>query len=514
MFGVKDDYQPGDPLASIRMRDLSLMAAFLNYLSVGKYFNFTKPDEPTQDTPPCIELDIEALAADLPTKKITHNDITDWDEATEDFAKQEDVDDLTDAVSDLTDVVQGIADDVDTILEDYATGTEVDEIAESVSDIIDAVNELNDAVTDIADVVDAILTDYALADHTHGFITADGKLSNCQSAGCLVVTDAQGRITHSDSKPLAKDVADLVQQWIDNDRKIGGGTITHDKITDWDSATAGFLDGDDYDTLVDAIGELADAIADCLKLADVGVTVAEKNHTHTTANISDWGTATAAFLTDADLAGYATVDELDAVEAEIEALADIVGGILDDYATVYDLQAYLPLNRVGVTGGAAAYSHTHTTGEISNWSAAIASALSGYARTSDLAGYAKTSDLAGYAKTSDLAGYAKTSDLAGYAKTSDLSRYALESDLSAIEDDVLDIAQEVIAIDEDLDDLVSWYNTGVRSATIKVCTGASWNGTKLVYTYRNITVANGLITSVPGSDSSTDIDTPTVISWS
>lgn len=331
MFGVKDNYQPGDPLASIRMRDLSLVGAFLNYLSVGKYFRFTKPDEPSQETPPCIELNIEELAADLLSDDrlyLTHYDIADWDDATEDFVLQEDFDDLVDVVDSLSEdfdgvalFVQDVANDVDAIIADYATGSELDALANSVEEIVE--------------VVDGILADYlstadigvtvAAKSHSHGFITGDGKLSNCQSAGCLVVTDAQGRITHSDSNPLAKDVADLVKQWIDNDREIGGGTITHNKITDWETATAGFLDGEDYDVIADAIGDVAAELSDCLTLADVGVTVAEQTHTHTTSQLTDWGSATSGFITDAELAGYATWAELDALANEVAGIdADLL----------------------------------------------------------------------------------------------------------------------------------------------------------------------------------------------
>lgn len=185
--------------------------------------------------------------------------------------------------------------------------------------------------------------------------------------------------------------------------KIQNGStedLTHDDIADWDEAVENsFVSSDSYGTISDSIGEIADIVdgilTDYLSADDIGVTVAEQDHSHTTADIDDWGTATAEFLTDADM-----------------------------------------------------------------------------------------------------------------------SAYALEADLLDLASDVVDMASEIIDINDDLDDLYSWHNNGVNSATMKVVTGVTWNGTKLAYTYRNIPISHGIITSVPGSDSSTDIDTPTVISWS
>ena len=118
---------------------------------------------------------------------------------------------------------------------------------------------------------------------------------------------------------------------------IGDDTeITHDKITDWGAATAGFLTDDDYDTLSGAITDLSDIVdgilADYLSTADIGVTVAAKDHTHTTANISDWGTATANFLTDADMSAYALDSDLALLEQDVAELADYVESMDQDIA--------------------------------------------------------------------------------------------------------------------------------------------------------------------------------------
>lgn len=126
--------------------------------------------------------------------------------------------------------------------------------------------------------------------------------------------------------------------------------LTHEDITDWDTATADFLDGDDYDAIIEAIGDVADIVdgilADYLDSGDINVTVAAKNHTHTTANITDWATATADFLTDADMSNYALeadlltlAEEVTGIEGDLLELADYVESMDADIADLADWYA-------------------------------------------------------------------------------------------------------------------------------------------------------------------------------
>ena len=87
--------------------------------------------------------------------------------------------------------------------------------------------------------------------------------------------------------------------------------------------------------------------------------------------------------------------------------------------------------------------------------------------------------------------------------------------VGTIEADYLtsDDLDDLITKDEIPQDFISAISSR-KSGTIKVCTGVTWNGTKLAYTYRNVVVTQGLITNITASDSTTDIDTPTVITWS
>lgn len=149
---------------------------------------------------------------------------------------------------------------------------------------------------------------------------------------------------------------------------IGDDTeITHDKITDWDDATAGFLTNDDYDTLSLAITDLSDIVDEILleldgylTVDDIGVTVAEQDHTHTTADISDWGSATSMFLTDADMSAYALDGDLAALEQDVADLADYVESMDEDIA---DLAAWYNTGRSGslTVGGKVTWNGTTLT---------------------------------------------------------------------------------------------------------------------------------------------------------
>lgn len=51
-----------------------------------------------------------------------------------------------------------------------------------------------------------------------------------------------------------------------------------------------------------------------------------------------------------------------------------------------------------------------------------------------------------------------------------------------------------------------------QNSTFSVVTNVSWNGTTLQQTKRQLTFKNGVLVTV-GNESTTTIDTPTVITW-
>ena len=129
--------------------------------------------------------------------------------------------------------------------------------------------------------------------------------------------------------------------------KIQNGStedLTHDDIADWDEAVENsFVSSDSYGTISDSIGEIADIVdgilTDYLSADDIGVTVAEQDHSHTTADIDDWGTATAEFLTDADMSAYALEADLLDLASDVVDMASEIIDINDDLDDLYSWYA-------------------------------------------------------------------------------------------------------------------------------------------------------------------------------
>ena len=152
-------------------------------------------------------------------------------------------------------------------------------------------------------------------------------------------------------------------------------------------------------------------------------------------------------------------DDFDAHLLDFEDLSDIVDGILAE------LDGYLTVDDIGVT--VAEEDHTHTTADISDWGTATQNFLT----------------------------------------DADMSAYALEADLLDLASEVVDMASEIIDINDDLDDLYSWYGTGVSSGSFTLGGQVVWDGTKLTQPVQTVSVANGLITQI-GTTSTKTIDTP------
>ena len=158
------------------------------------------------------------------------------------------------------------------------------------------------------------------------WFNAVAKILNGITPGAGIIINKNG--TDTAGWEIGLDV-ELAKKYLGIEDAEEPGDLTHEDITDWATATADFLNGDDYDAIIKAIGDVSDIVdgilADYLDSGDINVTVAAKNHTHTTANITDWATATADFLTDADMSNYA-------LEADLLTLAEEVTGIDGDLA--------------------------------------------------------------------------------------------------------------------------------------------------------------------------------------
>lgn len=352
---------------------------------------------------------------------------------------------------------------------------------------------------------------------------------------------------------------------------IGGSgkteDLTHDDITDWGTATEGFLTEDDYDTLSGAIDDILDLLdgiaedlADCLYTGDIGVTVAAQNHSHSdyalTGHTHDGYALTGHTHTEYSPVGHTHSQysptththsnyansththakaDLTNFDANVKALIPgcyqvgptLYNTVPNNYVMFYipgsggnsgticyaDLDdEYAPKEHTHT--GYAAADHTHTGYAASNHThsgyAAANHSHSEYAQTSAVEQLLQIVNgiVADYAKSGDIQNAIST-----FSNTAS-STYATKAQLQQLVDELSEL---------DLDNYLTKTNipqefiTAIaarKSGPIKVCTGVTWNGTKLAYTYREVTVTQGLITNIPAQDSSTDINTPTVISWS
>lgn len=94
MFNVKDNFRSGMPVAAVPAAWFNKVAAALNYLTVGMFLRFTRPDMPSAERPFLLELDVEALRQELgpgEIKSITTSQITDWAAATANFLIVDDI---------------------------------------------------------------------------------------------------------------------------------------------------------------------------------------------------------------------------------------------------------------------------------------------------------------------------------------------------------------------------------------------------------------------------------------
>ena len=169
---------------------------------------------------------------------------------------------------------------------------------------------------------------------------------------CIRIDEAE------DSYTIGVDL-DSLEKLLD----IKPDNLTHEDITDWCDATEGFLTDDDYDTLSGAITDLSGIVDEILTeldgyltVDDIGVTVAEEDHTHTTADISDWGTATADFLTDADMSAYALDADLAALEEDVADIADLVDAIDTDLYDASGNKTWVDLTTAQTVGGVKTFS--------------------------------------------------------------------------------------------------------------------------------------------------------------
>ena len=241
-------------------------------------------------------------------------------------------------------------------------------------------------------------------------------------------------------------------------------------------------------------------------------TVAEGDHGHTAADITDWANATSGFLTTGDLAGYVTSGDLAAAlsgyarsghkhtisdftapgctaspSSPCFMLADGVNGIYHSnqspsVETVRAVCAKWTANGGSFGGGSGsgdAGDITHA--DITDWE----NATSGFLTQEDLSDYVTEADL-----TAALADYVTEADL-----TAALADYVTETDLGnyLVEDDFPTGFLAVCA--------------SGASGSFEFVANVSWNGTSLCQSKRTVTVKNGIVTGLGSAGGATAFTT-------
>ena len=241
-------------------------------------------------------------------------------------------------------------------------------------------------------------------------------------------------------------------------------------------------------------------------------TVAEGDHGHKTADITDWASATSGFLTNQDLLGYVSTNDLTVAlsgysksghkhtisdftapgctaspAAPCFLLSDSVNGIYHSaqnpsVATVRAMCEKWTENGDSFGGGSGSGDPGNIThADITDWE----TATSGFLTHEDLSGYVATEDL-----TSTLAGYVSTDDLtaalADYVTNTDLGSYLEEGDFP--------------------NGFLAACASGA-SGSFEFVANVSWNGTSLCQSKRTVTVTNGIVTNLGSAGGATAFTT-------
>lgn len=360
----------------------------------------------------------------------------------------------------------------------------------------------------------------------------------------------------------------------DKIQSVVGADLTHDDITDWGTATADFLTDADMsayalDADLSALEEDVADIADVVDAIDADLYDASGNKTWVDTSTAQTVGGTKTFTNGTWFRNSANIGVSDGSRMNISSWSieiyppntSTYGGYIDFHyagssedwtSRVIDDSNGLLLctkKKVRLTSGSGYYAELDkvpaddsatnsvriaTLGWVNNYFSrkshnhdAVYSKLghthSGYAATNHThSGYALSNhNHAGvYAEATHQHVASDITDLGNAvdAKISTFSNtlsgvYATLTEFDQLSSLVNEIDNDLADAIDSIEVLADWYGTGA-SGTMKMCTGVTWNGTKLAYTYRNITVSHGLITNIPASDMSADIDTPAVITWS
>ena len=504
---LRDDFSPKRPITQVPTAWFNAVAKILNGITAGVGININKNGTDTAGWE--FELDLEFARKYLgieggggkPTD-LTHEDITDWDDATADFltqgdldgyATEADVDAVSDLMLDLTDVVDGILADyvstddltttlsfysnTETIANTYATKTALSAVDDDLTALAQIVEDMDADLADLLDWADALDADLYDAQGAKKWVdtTTNQTINGTKSftSTVFIRTAATQYFEIENTTNSTRGYFGLGEIWLD---KNAGQIPIH--FRDFDRTEKARIYYDYTDNALKLLAYKPDGGWGPANKVCLGVAPTDTSATN------DNGIATLGWVNN-----YFSrkTHHHDDVYAKISHTHS-------GYATTNHTHSGYASSNHNHAGVYAPAQHQHVAADITDLGTAIDGKITTFSNTVSTT-------------------YATKTALNGV----ELDVQAIDADLALLELDVQDISDYLETCLTD-DDLPAAFITAVASrktlSNMKVITDLQWTGTALQYKSRSVSYSNGLLT-VTGSESSwTTLDTPTVISWS
>ena len=378
---LRDDFSPKRPITQVPTAWFNAVAKILNGITAGVGININKNGTDTAGWE--FELDLEFARKYLgieggggkPTD-LTHEDITDWDDATADFltqgdldgyATEADVDAVSDLVLDLTDVVDGILADyvsedeltttlsfysnTETIANTYATKTDLSAVDDDLTALAQIVDDMDADLADLLDWADALDADLYDANGARKFVTTNTAQTitgtKTFSNGTTTVNSiALNGAAVSFSRDGTARGRFRIGSGDNTDFIIEAGNMdatTGNQIRLYAAANKTILFNAPTATASDTSSK---AVATCGWAANL---FSPKTHNHDGVYSKTDHTHSGYATTNHTHSNYATTSSVSSLAGEVDELAGVVDGILAEYVAEDELTATL-----------SAYSNTET----------------------------------------------------------------------------------------------------------------------------------------------------------
>lgn len=501
---LRDDFSPKRPITQVPTAWFNAVAKILNGITAGVGININKNGTDTAGWE--FELDLEFARKYLgieggggkPTD-LTHEDITDWDDATADFltqgdldgyATEADVDAVSDLVLDLTDVVDGILADyvstddltttlsfysnTETIANTYATKTALSAVDDDLTALAQIVEDMDADLADLLDWADALDADLYDAQGAKKWVDTSTAqtVGGVKTFSAITKHNSHIEISGSNSLRMFLNRNNGVQGW----ESISFFTLDNVNIG---QVICGNDNASIHGTYLRSYngGSIYSGIGVHLDVNDKGAQNLERPPTEDNSSTSDTQIAWRGWVN------------------------NYFSRKTHNHDGVYSKTDHTHT-------GYATTNHTHTgyatTGSVTNLSNALTN-------LTNIVNTINENYVTQDALTTKLSVYSTTEQISG-AYVTKASFNSLDAEVGEIEADLADIIADLddlwdVAITTD--DISQAFINATRngqSGSFEFVTNVAWTGSALTQTKRTVTVTNGLITNLGSSGSASTID--------